>query len=90
MNEEELRAEVTRLTNENKTLTDNYNTVNDQIKVKDNEITSLNSNVNELKQKNYDLFIQVSKPIETVKTPQEKPTETTVSINDIALKLGGK
>ena len=29
MNEEELRAEVTRLTNENKTLTDKYNTVNE-------------------------------------------------------------
>ena len=35
MNEEELRAEVTRLTNENKSLTDKYNTLNEQIKTKD-------------------------------------------------------
>ena len=47
MNEEELRAEVTRLTNENKELTDKYNTVTEQIKVKDDEITSLNYKVSD-------------------------------------------
>ena len=43
MNEEELRAEVTRLTNENKSLTDKYNTLNEQIKTKNEEINSLHT-----------------------------------------------
>ena len=91
MNEEELRAEVTRLTNENKELTDKYNTVTEQIKVKDEEITSLNSKVSDLKQKNYDLFIQIPN-IEETQTQTQKSSITTereTSIADVVSKLLG-
>lgn len=94
MNEEELRAEVTRLTNENKELTDKYNTVTEQIKVKDEEITSLNSKVSDLKQKNYDLFIQIPNTTnnEETQTQTQKSSITTereTSIADVVSKLLG-
>ena len=91
MNEEELRAEVTRLTNENKELTDKYNTVTEQIKVKDEEITSLNSKVSDLKQKNYDLFIQIPNNEETQTQTQKSSitTERETSIADVVSKLLG-
>ena len=94
MNEEELRAEVTRLTNENKELTDKYNTVTEQIKVKDDEITSLNSKVSDLKQKNYDLFIQIPNTTnnEETQTQTQKSSITTereTSIADVVSKLLG-
>lgn len=92
MNEEELRAEVTRLTNENKELTDKYNTVAEQIKVKDEEITSLNSKVSDLKQKNYDLFIQIPNTTNNEETQTQKSSITTereTSIADVVSKLLG-
>ena len=94
MNEEELRAEVTRLTNENKELTDKYNTVTEQIKVKDEEITSLNSKVSDLKQKNYALFIQIPNTTnnEETQTQTQKSSITTereTSIADVVSKLLG-
>ena len=92
MNEEELRAEVTRLTNENKELTDKYNTVAEQIKVKDEEITSLNSKVSDLKQKNYDLFIQIPNTTNNEETQKQKSSITTereTSIADVVSKLLG-
>lgn len=91
MTEEQMRERIIELENENKTLSENFNTVSEQIKVKDNEITSLNSTVSELKQKNYDLFIQVSNPIENTNTIKELPkTEETKSVADIvSILLGG-
>lgn len=92
MNEEELRAEVTRLTNENKELTDKYNTVTEQIKVKDEEITSLNSKVSDLKQKNYDLFIQIPNTTNNEETQKQKSSITTereTSIADVVSNLLG-
>ena len=90
MNEEELRAEVTRLTNENKELTDKYNTVTEQIKVKDEEITSLNSKVSDLKQKNYDLFIQIPNITNNEETQKSSiTTERESSIADVVSKLLG-
>lgn len=90
MNEEELRAEVTRLTNENKELTDKYNTVTEQIKVKDEEITSLNSKVSDLKQKNYDLFIQIPNTTNNEETQDSSITkERETSIADVVSKLLG-
>ena len=90
MNEEELRAEVTRLTNENKELTDKYNTVTEQIKVKDEEITSLNSKVSDLKQKNYDLFIQIPNNTNNEETQNSSfTTERETSIADVVSKLLG-
>ena len=96
MKEAFLRDEVTRLTNENKDLLDKYNTVSEQIKVKDDEITSLNSKVSDLKQKNYDLFIQIpnSSNNEETQTQTQKSsitTERTTSIADVVSNLlGGK
>lgn len=85
MTEEEMRARITELEKENKSLQDNFNTIQEQIKTKESEITSLNSTVSDLKQKNYDLFIQVSTPVDT---PQEKPQqENTVSVADIINSL---
>lgn len=91
MTEEQMREKITQLENDNKTLTENFNTVNDQIKVKDEQITSLNSTVSDLKQKNYDLFIQVSKPIDNTQETKTETQEKTMSVADITSKLlGGK
>ena len=87
MTEEEMRARITELENKNKELENNFNTVSEQIKTKESEITSLNSNISELKQKNYDLFIQVSTPMEKEK-PVEIPKDT-MSTSDIISKLIG-
>ena len=96
MTEEEMREKIVSLENENKDLLDKYNTVSEQIKVKDDEITSLNSKVSDLKQKNYDLFIQIpnSSNNEETQTQTQKSsitTERTTSIADVVTNLlGGK
>ena len=96
MTEEEMREKIVSLENENKDLLDKYNTVTEQIKVKDDEITSLNSKVSDLKQKNYDLFIQIpnSSNNEETQTQTQKSsitTERTTSIADVVSNLlGGK
>lgn len=93
MTEEQMREKITQLENENKSLSENFNTVSEQIKIKDNEINSLNSTVSDLKQKNYDLFIQVTQPIDNNQNTNETPKqqEETKSISDIVSNLlGGK
>ena len=96
MTEEAMREQIVSLENENKDLLDKYNTVSEQIKVKDDEITSLNSKVSDLKQKNYDLFIQIpnSSNNEETQTQTQKSsitTERTTSIADVVSNLlGGK
>lgn len=96
MTEEEMREKIVSLENENKDLLDKYNTVSEQIKVKDDEIMSLNSKVSDLKQKNYDLFIQIpnSSNNEETQTQTQKSsitTERTTSIADVVSNLlGGK
>lgn len=96
MTEEEMREKIVSLENENKDLLDKYNTVSEQIKVKDDEITSLNSKVSDLKQKNYDLFIQIpnSSNNEETQTQTQKSSITTereTSIADVVSNLlGGK
>lgn len=90
MTEEQMRERIVELENENRKLTENYETVNSQIKVKDDEITSLNSTVSELKQKNYDLFIQVSKPIDKEEeTNTNTQSQSAMSLSDVATKLTG-
>ena len=94
MTEEEMREKIVSLENENKDLLDKYNTVSEQIKVKDDEITSLNSKVSDLKQKNYDLFIQIPNSSSNEETQTQKSsitTERTTSIADVVSNLlGGK
>lgn len=87
MTEEQMRERITQLESENKELNEKFNTVNDQIKVKEEEITSLNSAVSDLKQKNYDLFIQVSKPIDNNETKEETTQEKTISVADVVSNL---
>ena len=87
MTEEQMRERITQLESENKELSEKFNTVNDQIKVKEEEITSLNSTVSDLKQKNYDLFIQVSKPIDNNEKKEETNQEKTISVADIVTNL---
>ena len=94
MTEEEMREKIVSLENENKDLLDKYNTVSEQIKVKDDEITSLNSKVSDLKQKNYDLFIQIpnSSNNEETQTQTQKSSitnERTTSIADVVSNLLG-
>ena len=94
MTEEEMREKIVSLENENKDLLDKYNSVSEQIKVKDDEITSLNSKVSDLKQKNYDLFIQIpnSSNNEETQTQTQKSSITTereTSIADVVSKLLG-
>lgn len=98
MTEEEMREKIVSLENENKDLLDKYNTVSEQIKVKDDEITSLNSKVSDLKQKNYDLFIQIPNSSNNEETQTQTQTqkssittERTTSIADVVSNLlGGK
>ena len=92
MTEEEMREKIVSLENENKDLLDKYNTVTEQIKVKDDEITSLNSKVSDLKQKNYDLFIQIPNTTnneESQKQQSSITTEREASIADVVSKLLG-
>lgn len=86
MTEEEMRAKITELESENKKLQENFNTINEQIKVKDNEINLLNSTVSDLKQKNYDLFIQVSSPVEQP-TKGEQQKEDTMTVSEVISSL---
>lgn len=86
MTEEEMRDQITKLTDENKTLTENFNTVKSQIDEKEKEITSLHGTVSELKQKNYDLFVKVQTPVE----PNiEEPKVKIPSMEEVINKLKG-
>lgn len=87
MTEEEMREQITKLTDENKALTENFNTVKSQIDEKEKEITSLHGTVSELKQKNYDLFVKVQTPVEPIiKEPQVKIP----SMEEVINKLKGE
>lgn len=85
---EELRAEVTKLNNENKQLTENYNTIKSQLDEKEKTIENLNSSVSDLKQKNYDLFVQIGTQTKDTQK-NEEPKEPTMSVADITYKLLG-
>lgn len=86
MTEEEMREHITKLTEENKTLSENFNTIKSQIDVKEKEITSLHGTVSELKQKNYDLFVKVQTPVE----PNiEKPQVKIPTMEEVISKLKG-
>lgn len=94
----ELRQQILDLQKKNEELTTNYNTVNDQLKTRNEEVNSLNGKISELKQTNYDLFIQVSSPLgdksdhQNTNVNQQVETQQTKakSLNEIATLLGGK
>lgn len=87
MTEEEMRTKITELEQTNKELTENFNNANETIKAKETMINTLNSNVSELKQKNYDLFIKVSNNVEQVEKNETEEKE--VSTSDIISNLIG-
>ena len=71
---EDLRAEILDYQSKIEQLNTNIENLNNQIKEKDETITTLNSDIGNLKQKNYDLFMQVSN------NPQEPPKEKEIEV----------
>lgn len=90
MTEEEMRAKITEQEKSISTLTEERDLYKSQIENKDNEINSLKTNVSELKQKNYDLFIQIPTKIETNQSDENNNVQNTKSISDIVSNMLGK
>ena len=76
---EDLRAEILDYQSKIEQLNTNIENLNNQINEKDKTITTLNNDIGNLKQKNYDLFMQVSN------NPQESPKEKEKEIEVISL-----
>ena len=83
---EDLRAEILDYQSKIEQLNTNIENLNNQITEKDEKITSLNSDIGNLKQKNYDLFMQVSNTPPT--PPEPKPVEV-VSLDTIINTIRG-
>lgn len=90
MTEEEMRAKITEQEKSISTLKEERDLYKSQIETKDNEINSLKTNVSELKQKNYDLFIQIPTKIETNQNDENNNVQNTKSISDIVSNMLGK
>ena len=71
---EDLTAEILEYQSKIEQLNTNIENLNNQINEKDKTITTLNSDIGNLKQKNYDLFMQVSN------NPQEPPKEKEIEV----------
>ena len=84
---EDLRAEILDYQSEIEQLNTNIENLNNQINEKDKTITTLNSDIGNLKQKNYDLFMQVSNTPQT--PPDPKPVEV-VSLDTIINTIRGE
>ena len=84
---EDLRAEILDYQSKIEQLNTNIENLNNQINEKDETITTLNSDIGNLKQKNYDLFMQVSNTPQT--PPEPKPLEV-VSLDTIINTIRGE
>ena len=84
---EDLRAEILDYQSKIEQLNTNIENLNNQINEKDKTITTLNSDIGNLKQKNYDLFMQVSNTPQT--PPEPKPVEV-VSLDTIINTIRGE
>ena len=84
---EDLRAEILEYQSKIEQLNTNIENLNNQINEKDKTITTLNSDIGNLKQKNYDLFMQVSNNPQT--PPETKPVEV-VSLDTIINTIRGE
>ena len=71
---EDLRTEILDYQSKIEQLNINIENLNNQINEKDKTITTLKSDIGNLKQKNYDLFMQVSN------NPQEPPKEKEIEV----------
>ena len=76
MTVEELRDYCVKSLEKENEFNQKIETLNSQITEKDKTIDSLNSNVSDLKQKNYDLFIKVSNPPPNIDTPKQQEVLT--------------
>lgn len=91
MTEEEMREKITEQEKSISSLTQERDLYKSQIETKDNEINSLKDNVSELKQKNYDLFIQIPNRRETSDDDNKNNNvQNTISTNDVVFKMLGK
>ena len=84
---EDLRAEILEYQSKIEQLNTNIENLNNQINEKDKTITTLNSDIGNLKQKNYDLFMQVSN---TPQTPPEPKQVEVVSLDTIINTIRGE
>ena len=71
---EDLRAEIINYKKEIDQQKVTIDNLNNQLSTKDTTIESLNKDIGNLKQKNYDLFMQVSN------NPQEPPKEKEIEV----------
>lgn len=79
MNEEEMRAEIVRLTDENKTLKETNENLANDVKAKDERITSLQEH-------NQKLFMRVTSPV-TPEPEVETDSEKVNKLCDSILKV---
>ena len=86
---EDLRAEILDYQSKIEQLNTNIENLNNQITEKDEKITSLNSDIGNLKQKNYDLFMQVSNNPQEPPKPKEKEIEV-ISLDTIINTIRGE
>ena len=71
---EDLRAEIIDYKKQLEQQSTTIENLNNQITTKDTTIENLNKDIGQLKQKNYDLFMQVSN------NPQEPPKEKEIEV----------
>ena len=84
---EDLRAEIINYKKQIEQQSTTIENLNNQIMSKDSTIENLNKDIGQLKQKNYDLFMQVSN------NPQEPPNEKekeVISLDTIINNLRGE
>ena len=84
---EDLRAEIIDYKNQIEQQSTTIENLNSQISSKDTTIENLNKDIGQLKQKNYDLFMQVSN------NPQEPPKvkeKEVISLDTIINNLRGE
>lgn len=86
MTEEELRAKVNELTEQINTLTEENKNLSDVLKIKDETLTKNEIAINDLKLKNYELFMKTGTVVEKNENTETKQ-ESNISLNDIIDKL---
>ena len=84
---EDLRAEIIDYKKQIEQQTTTRENLNNQITTKDTTIENLNKDIGQLKQKNYDLFMQVSNSPQEPSKPQEKEV---ISLDTIINNLRGE
>lgn len=84
---EDLRAEIIDYKKQIEQQTTTIENLNNQITTKDTTIENLNKDIGQLKQKNYDLFMQVSNNPQEPSKPQEKEV---ISLDTIINNLRGE